>query len=219
MKKSLFILIISLFLGSLQMNAQISIGVKAGYTNAWANYGDVVLPEDAEIDIHSVNISVLGYWKVNSLLQIGIEPGLARRGAACFPGSIGWGSVPIFVADTEVYLNYAELPLMSSWHLGLGNTNCEIYGKLGYGAAYLTSAFTKTIDGNTPPVFADLSLEDAPLNRWDHGIYSGLGFAYNLNKNKIFVNANYYYGFVDSEQFNVTKNRSIDLSLGYTYSF
>ncbi len=217
MQKLRLILMLCCFVAANQMNAQITIGVKGGFTNAWANYGDVVLPEDAQTDINGFNISALGYLKINNFLQIGVEPGYIRRGAACFPGGLGWGTIPIFVADTKVYLNYAELPILSSWHLNLGESRFEAFGKIGYGVSFLTSAFSDLVSPTAPTIRTDFTLSDVPLNRWDHGIYLGLGFAYELEKSKIFINANYYTGFRDSEQLNVTKNRSIDLSIGYIY--
>lgn len=219
MKKLNLILIFGLFLVAFQANAQLSFGVKGGYTNAWANYGDVVLPEDAQIDIKGFNVSLLGYWKVNNWLQLGTEPGFVRRGAACFPGSLGWGTIPLFEADTKVYLNYAELPLMTNFHLDLGQTNCTVFAKAGYGVSFLASAFTEVISNTSgTTTHNDLNLTEAPLNRLDHGIYSGLGFGYHFNQHQIFITANYYTGFMDSEQFNFTKNRSLDLSLGYAFS-
>jgi hypothetical protein len=221
MQKLRLILMVCCFAATTQMNAQITIGVKGGFTNAWANYGDIVLPEDAQIDVNGFNVSVIGYWKIKDFLQIGTEPGYIRRGAACLPGGLGWGSTPLFVADTKVYLNYTELPIISLWHLNLGDSNFEVFGKVGYGVSFLTSAFSDRIsmtDPTEPKVRTYLELKQVPLNRFDHGIYSGLGFGYTFNQNKIFMNANFYTGLKDFEFFNITKSRSIDLSLGYAYT-
>ena len=57
--------------------------------------------------------------------------------------------------------------------------------------------------------------ENSILNRWDHGVYSGMGIAYNLGRHRLFVETNYYIGLRDAERFNASQNRHVNLNFGY----
>ena len=212
------LLVIFSIIISAQASAQFSIGIKGGFTKAWEDYGDVDLPEDAEIDVSGFNISGLAYYRLNNYLQVGIEPGYIQRGAACVPGWNG-GFDPIFEGDTKLFLNYAELPLMVSGNVSFFQKKFEIFGKAGYGLTFLTTAYSEEIDlgSDEPAIRTKLTLDDdsSNLNRWDHGFYGGLGIAYNLGRNQFFVESDYFMGLKDAERSNTSKNRSIDFSIGY----
>lgn len=215
--KNLCSLLIMLCFTSITLTAQLTIGVKTGYTNAWEDYGpDVDLPEDAEIDVDGYNASLLLHYKINKHLQIGVEPGFAQRGAACVPG---W--MPIFEGDTKFFFNYAETPLFVTGNLPLLNDKLNIFGRLGYGASFLVSAYREeTVLGEDEPFLRekmDLG-ENSILNRWDHGAYGNFGIGYNLGKHQIFVEASYYHGMTDAERFNYSRNRSLSFNLGYQFS-
>lgn len=203
-------LLIIISLGELK--AQLSIGLKAGYTNAWESYGpDVPLPENAETDVSGINISAMAYYKLGKFLSIGIEPGYVERGAACFPG---FGI--IFNGDTKFFLDYVEAPLMISANLPLFNKKIELYGKLGYGASMMVKAEREVTPLNDEPV-TTTPIQLGPesiLNRWDHGAYGGVGIGYNFGKTQVFVESNFYYGMRDAERSNVSKNRSVNVNLG-----
>lgn len=219
MKTLKIFLLFALCLTLQQLSAQFSVGIKGGYVNAWEYYGDVELPEDAQIDVNGYNISALAYLRLNNNLKVGMEPGFVQRGAACVPG---W--MPIFEGDTEFELNYIEAPVFISGNLQLFKSRFEVFGKLGYGASYLTSAYreelTSGIGGSDSPVIRtkmDLG-EDSILNRLDHGAYGNFGFAYNLGIHQIFIESGYYHSFTDAERFNTSKNRSVNLNIGYMIS-
>ncbi len=215
--KNLFVLICLLI--ATQVSAQFTVGIKGGYTNAWEQYGDVDLPDDAEIDISGFNISSQVYYKLNNHLQLGIEPGVVKRGAACRPG---WniGPDPFFNADTKILLNYVEAPIMVLGNLGFFQNKLELFGKIGYGAAYLSSGVLEQLQQGTgfdDPVLKtplDLS-KSSNMNRWDHGAYAGMGLGYNLGRHQVFIESDFYMGMKDAERFNTSKNRSVDFSIGY----
>ncbi len=215
--QNLFVLICLLI--TAQVSAQFSVGVKGGYTKAWEEYGDVGLPDDAEIDVSGFNISSLAYYKINNHLQVGIEPGFVQRGAACIPG---WnvGPDPIFNADTKILLNYVEAPIMVAGNLGFFQNKLELFGKIGYGATYLSSGYSEQIQQLTgvddPVLRAPLDLSDSSnMNRWDHGAYAGMGLGYNLGRHQVFIESDFYMAMKDAERFNTSKNRSVDFSIGY----
>ncbi len=195
-----------------QINAQISIGLKGGFVRAWEEYGDVGLPDDAPIQVNGFQVSALAYAKIHKNIEIGFEPGFIQRGAACEPGFV------IFNQDTKLLLNYAEVPLMVKGKFNLFNDKLEVFGKLGYGVSMILKASREVIDlsGIDPPVKTDLDIKNNEnMERWDHGIYSGLGVAYNLGKNQIFFETSFYHGLKDVDKWNTSMNRSLQFNLGY----
>lgn len=208
------VLFIIFCLGTTPLMAQISIGVKGGHTTAWPDYGDIQLPENADTKVKGYNVSLLGYYKVNRFLQLGIEPGFVNRGAACEPG---WQ--PIFVGDSKLLLDYIEAPVFVSGHLPLLNDKLEIFGKVGYGWSMITSAMREQInfaDGTKQTTKLDPDDPDSSsLNRFDHGLYGSFGIGYNLGTHQLFVESAYYHGLRDVDLFNASKNRSLNLNVGY----
>ena len=94
----------------------------------------------------------------------------------------------------------------------------EVFGKLGYGATMVASAYREVRDltGEDPTVKSKLNLKNnESLNRFDHGLYTGFGFAWNFGRNQLFVETDYYFGMKDVDNFNTSKNRSVHFGLGY----
>ena len=201
------------FFFSANLEAQISIGVKGGYSNAWEDYGDVELPEDAQIDVKGYYVSILSYLKINKHLQVGIEPGFVQRGAACIPG------FNPFIGDTEFRLNYIELPLMVRGNFSFAKERLEVFGKVGYGGSMVakgTEVLT-IIGSDEPPEETEIDFQNqfSSLNKYDHGLYGGFGFGFNFGKNQLFVEGNYYHGMRDFDNNNTSKNRSLQIGIGF----
>lgn len=199
-----------------QAFAQFSVGIRGSYVKAWEEYGNVGLPDDAQIHVHGFQVSALAYYSLNKYLQVGIEPGFVRRGAACEPGFI------IFNNDTKLLLNYVELPIMLKGRLPLLNNKLEIFGKVGYGVSRLTSAHRELMMLGTtePPIKIKLDVNNnESLNNFDHGLYGGLGVGFNMGKNQLFLEANFYHGMKDVDTWNTSKNRSMQLGAGYMIGF
>lgn len=215
MKKMNFVFLLLCSLITFQTQAQITIGVKGGYTKAWENYGDArdLLPEDAEIDIDGFNVSLIAQYQIGKRFNIGIEPGLTRRGAACFPG---WnlGINPIF-QDNEWHLSYVELPVIASYSLPLIPNSLDIVGKLGGGVAYLVKGVAVWESDSAEPWINPIT--DA-VNRWDYGVHTGFGLKKHLGKHQIILDADMYLAFKDVDENVTSKNRSVDISLGYLYT-
>ncbi|MEL6865683.1 MAG: outer membrane beta-barrel protein [Bacteroidota bacterium] len=192
--------------------AQLTFGVEGGYTRAWEDYGDIDLPNNAEIHIHSFNVSALAYYRIHRYISIGVEPGFIRRGAACEPG---WQ--PIFDGDTKLLLNYVEMPLMCSANIPLFKSPFELMARTGYGASYLASAERQTMnfsDGSITPIDVPLGA-GSDFRRWDHGWYNSLGLAYSFGPHLIYLNSDFYFGLTDADRFNQSRNRNLNLNLGY----
>ena len=205
------------FLFSYQVEAQISIGIKGGYSNAWEYYGDVDLPDDAQIDVDGYYFSLLSYLKLNKHLDIGVEPSFVQRGAACIPG------FDPFLGDTEFQLNYIEIPLMLRGNICFLNDKLEAFGKIGYGASMVQKGIGQTtfIGSEDPPIITEIDFSNplSSLNRFDHGLYGGLGLGVNLGNNQLFLEGNYYNAFRDFDSNNTSKNRSLQLGIGFVRTF
>ena len=199
------------------VQAQVSVGVKGGFTRAWQDYGDVQLPEDAETDIAGYNVSLLANYRISKFLSVGVAPGLVQRGAACVPG---WQ--PIFEGDTKFFLQYAELPVMINADIPLISEKLTLTGSLGYGASAMVSAYREAeifILPVEPPTRTPMEIGgDSFLNRWDHGAYANLALGYQINRHRIFLESGYYMGMVDADRFNTSKNRSLNFNVGYMIS-
>lgn len=212
MKTALWISLLLLFCTLTPARAQFYLGIKGGISKAWEHYGDIGLPDDARIHIRGGNLSALAYYRVGRYLQIGIEPGFVRRGAACIPG------FEVFDQDTKLLLNYVELPLMLTSRLPLLPGKVDLVGKAGYGMSYLTSAYLEVIDlnGIQPTTRNKMDL-DAPdgLKRYDRGFYGSLGFAYLLGGSQLQLEGTYYRGQPNVDRFSVSENRGLSLALAY----
>lgn len=202
----------------LHTNAQLRIGIQGGLSNAWEEYGDVGLPDDAEIDIRGFNISGMVYYEVNTYLSLGVEPGYSKRGAACIPG---WNNerIPFFNGDTKLFLHYIEMPLMVEGRFPLWKDKLDVFGKLGYGASFLGSAFEETVDLSSDPEETfrsriDLANSES-LRRIDHGLYSAAGFRLHFSKQSLFVSVNHYRGLRDADPENKSLNRDLGLRVGW----
>lgn len=207
------VLITLLFCFSIPMYAQFAIGINGGYTNAKEDYGDVILPENAETTVNRFNIHATTYYIIDTYFSVGVEPGYTGRGAACVPGFF----IPVF--DTKYLLNYAELPILFKGSLPLFKNKIALFGKVGIGTSFLVAAYEEQEDlfGDLPTARMKMPLDNnGVLNRWDYGIYNGAGLSYNLSKSQIYFAFDYYYGLADAEKYNTSKNRSFNFNLGYS---
>lgn len=199
--------------------AQFRIGGHAGYTRAWQNYGDVVLPDDAIIHIHSFNASVVIDYQLTEHFSLGVEPGFVRRGAACVPGWNDRG--PIFRGDSRFSLDYVELPVLLQRHFGLLKGRLELIPSLGYSTAVMVNATEEIINLDTKDVIGSGTLtvgRDGSLNRFDHGPKGGMRVGWNFGKYQLYAKTSFYMALRNAEQFNSSKNRAVNLSLGYIFT-
>ena len=214
--KTLLILPVVLFITN-QSVAQFSIGIKSGISNAWEYYGDVDLPEGAEIDVNGYYFSVLGYYDLSKNLSIGIEPGFVQRGAACVPG---WSP---FIGDTEFNLNYIETPVFLRGNIGFLKDRISVFGKVGFGGSYLQhgveieeSQFPEIPDNET---VIDFEGKFKTLSRYDYGAYGGAGIAVHFGATQLFIEGNYYHALKNFDSENISQNRSLQLGLGVSRNF
>jgi len=214
----LSIIIIILFF-SLNSKAQITIGLKGGYTNTWPGFGDVELPENAVTDISSFNLSILVEKEIGKGLAFNFGPGYIKRGAACFPG---WQ--PVFEGDSKVYLDYIEFPFSIVKNLYLDKLKLNVVPGIGFGVSYLYSAAShQELIGQTDLLISvsDISIGEESsdsFNRYDSGFYYSLRLEKGLfSHHSIFIESVYYRGIKDYDKVNVSKNRNLNINFGFAY--
>lgn len=214
------ILTLTLFV-SLSSSAQLSIGASSGYTRAWQNYGDITLPDDAVTHIHGFNAELQVYYKFGRFLSVGIEPAFTRRGAACVPG---WNlpPEPLFDGDSRFLLDYVEAPVMIQGNFDFFNERLFVQPALGYGWSVMARATEEVVNLNTGDVEITREMPigfNTNMNRWDHGFHGALKVGWKINRHSIFAQSSYYFGLRSAEIWNVSKNRALNLNLGYSFSF
>lgn len=205
-------------LAFIQLNAQHSIGIKGGYTDAWPAYGDLLLPDNAETHVSGFNISVQYLKNLGNNFSLDIAPGFIRRGAACLPG---WE--PVFNGDSKNKLHYLELPIALRKTVPVFNDKTNLFISGGYGLSRLMKATIQFPADASGENFEENNIEignnpDARYKRYDHGAYFNLGFSYNiLEHHTLFIESAYYHGMTDYDKFNVGKNRNLNFNLGYSF--
>ena len=213
--KNLLVIIICCL--AMQLNGQVTLGIRSGYTMAWkAN----VTWDDNDAYIHKggFQASILSYVDIGKCLSLGMEPGYVRRVSSLQFESL----IDTSVQNPKVLLNYIELPVMISAKYPLWSDRWEINVKMGYGLAFMASAYwefpSKT--GNDPAVKEKVIRHDVVwLNNFDHGLYGGVGIAYKIGNSRFFLETDYYMGFSDVIIFNSSKNRSVHIGSGYKITF
>jgi len=212
MKIKNLLLLVALFGMSLNAFAQTYVGFKGGYTNAWEDYGEFTPPEDADISIDGFHAALTIEKNIGKYFSLAVEPGIIKRGAACVPG---WQ--PIFLGDTKLHLQYAELPIYAGVKLPLLKQKLHLSLQAGYSASYLYRGVEEVIEFNSeePPTKTVLVLkDDNRLNRWDHGASIKTGIQYNMGIYQINLSGSYYMGSVNADVWNDSLNRNINYSLG-----
>ncbi|WNJ20202.1 hypothetical protein [Pontibacter sp. G13] len=196
--------------------AQLKLGIQGGYTQAWEYYGDVDLPDDAVIHINRYHVTGTVYWQISDRFSVGIEPGYVQRGAACVPG---W--MPIFDGDTKFFFHFASAPVMTNFTFPIFKDRLNLNLKAGYGASFLVGAYREVIDFNSdePPVRTTMPVQNSGfLRAWDHGAYGGASLEIPMGRVSLVSGVDYYHGMVDTDRFNTSKNRNVNIYGGLTFT-
>ncbi|MEO1262737.1 MAG: outer membrane beta-barrel protein [Bacteroidota bacterium] len=224
--KTPFILSLAFLMFYLPANSQISFGIKGSYTRAWFS-------PDKEAKMGGLGTTVTLYKRLNKYLEIGTEPGLVQRGASQSYGAFGettmylccFSPSPIFpqILDplTSLRTSYIQAPLLIRTRFSLGNGPLSAFAKLGGGPSFLAAGHyeTNSMDDfsfEITPVIRpfDFSQNDN-INRWDWGLYGGVGLALRLGAGHINFETELYRGLSKLLENDDDKNRSRSFSLGY----
>ena len=231
MKKSL-LLLLAILACYLPANAQISFGIKGGINQAWHSGSNADAPK-----MQGFSTSLAIYKRLGRFLEIGIEPGFVQRGTTerygegyTMPYAIccfGDCDLPFYEEMDNPYrglkASYIQAPVMIRANLPLANNKLALFGKTGCGLSYLSSGYYGTMVYDETifvhrPETEELRFSEEDgigTNRWDWGIYNGIGIGYRLGFGMLSVEAEYYHGFRAVNENDAFKNRGINYSFGY----
>ncbi|MEL6969346.1 MAG: outer membrane beta-barrel protein [Bacteroidota bacterium] len=209
------------FACTLALSAQLSLGLQTQVGESWQYYGDEVAINGFDQRISHYAISAQLLYQLSPNVSIGIAPGYARRGAACFPG---FTASPDPVQDATIYANYLQFPVLVQWEQPLGG-HWSTFAEIGAGFSYLLNGHWDLVLANTielPPApetqTRDIDFgQDNFINRYDFALQANLGLAYRLGLGQLRLGAGYYHGFLDVNDNNTSENRAWSVQLGYRY--
>jgi len=196
----------------LTLQAQYIVGFKSGVTRAWEENGNVERPGNASPYVNGFQLSTLAYYKITPTIWLGIEPGYVQRGAARRPGFL------VFDRSTYLRTNYVELPLFLAAHFPLFSEKVFLRPKLGIGTSIVVSAFEDIFSSTTGRKIRRTRLYfdgRDPIRRWDSGLYGGLTLSADLGHHQIIVESSYYHGIPDVDFIVTSRNRSLQIKLGF----
>ncbi len=199
--------------------AQFSFGIKGSLTNAWQEYGDDFGGNGANLKVNGVSSSVMIYYRLSNLISVGVEPGLAKRGATCEPGF--FIENPYLTGDATLHANYIQIPLLARISKGLVNNLLEVSVKVGSSASWLASGYRELdLEWEPGPNVQDINFEEETnLKRWETGINAGAGLGVRIGPGKVLMEYEYYHGMIDMNRQITSKNRTTNYSVGYWVDF
>jgi len=211
-------IVLLLTLGSFSAISQSQLGIYVGYTDAFQQYADgVEIPDNADTSIDGLNVGFVITKDLKKNYQLESRLGYIRRGAACEPGFFEnpGGDLGAFLGDTDLLIDYAELPIKVNGGFSLFNEKLKLSGGIGYGISYAFNAKRVINTQSFSPAETSVEIGDGGrLKRIDHGFYYGTKLELNLNSIRLFGMAELYGSMRDAEAFNVSKNRSASFSIG-----
>jgi Outer membrane protein beta-barrel domain len=221
-----------LILISMQINAQITLGVNTGITLSTVDFNF------SRFGVHSLggarstysgylsdmvikNQKVEGYcWYLtaekimNEKISLQLEVQYEQRGFHEF-SNFNFQSTPVNY-DLTVVTSYLALPIILKYNL-LKKDNWGTYVNGGLSFAYaLTSNQTYYDKGDMRTYNYDFT--NSNFNRVDLSVIGGLGMNYLIGKNRLDISCRYSYGLTNTELSDVlilSQNRVILFSLGY----
>ncbi len=220
MKTKFIALLFALSLFPLYSNAQLDLGIRTGYGQSWQNYGDDFPVDGSTLKIDGFEVALTAYKPLSRHLSVGIEPGFARRGAACEPGFV-WNNIFV-VQDATLNANYLQAPVLVQGHFELWQGKLSLLPKLGGGVSYMVSGYRDVvfIDAERPqerqPI--DFSQQNLDVSRWDIGLHGGLGIGLPVGPGQLLIEGRYYHGIGDVSNQLTSENRSWTAGIGYTIS-
>ncbi|HFA47405.1 MAG TPA: hypothetical protein ENJ95_00150 [Bacteroidetes bacterium] len=227
MKTRSFLLPLLFLFFSAAANAQFSFGIKGGYAKVWQS-NTTTSADNSKFD--GMVATVLLYRRVNKYLEIGIEPGYARRGNArhfnnnlIILGYIDFIDLEAMITPTDLPLvtQHIEVPLMIKSNIPLVNSKFIFLAKAGVGASWLASGYYESneydyITGQNISKITSLDFSNERIyKRWDWGIYAGTGIGYKLGFGMLAFEMETYLGQTSAVNFKKAKNRSINYSFSY----
>lgn len=227
MKIQRLLFILGFLFFSLNINAQWSFGLKAGINKTAYSNGTSFYLNNGKTQLKNMSTSAMLYFNASKHFSFGIEPGMVQRGAddpfeyECFI-FCGTGS-PITTFpynNSTVYMDYIQLPFFTKYKFHILNNKLELSAKGGYGISYATSGYQQSeqLVRTEKTDIQNIDFKNDGFNRWDSGIYGGLGMGLHFPFGTVILESELYYGLNSITDYALT-NQSIGYSLGYRLDF
>ena len=217
MKTQTFFCLFFAFFISINAHAQFSFGIKGSYHNAWQEYGDDFGGNGTDLKIKGFSTSLMAYYSMGKYVEIGIEPGYIRRGAACEPGF--FLNNPYLTGDATLYANYLTTPFLIKAKKSLFKGCMEIFVKGGGSPSYLVDGY-RQLDLEWGPdedtQIQDINFDEEPnLRRWNWGLNGGAGIGIRLGLGALQLSYELYHSLMDMNEELTSKNRNAGWAMGY----
>lgn len=211
----------------LNLNAQFSIGVKAGVASSNMNINGIIgdyLPSTS--NFHGFTSGIFVEIPIGKGFYFNPEINYTQKGSVFNPQTtigIGNTDIPIGLKITN-QVNYFEAPMMVKYKLGAGRIN--FYGEGGLNLAYAKSATLKEqaivlFDFNIAQ--QNIDLNNQFINRFDAGAAIGAGGEYVFSSGtKIGLGIRYNQSFRDYVDFDAAadvKNRGWSTQIHLAQAF
>ena len=236
MKAPFHFLLFFFCLLSFSVAGQWSFGIKGSYSRSNQDIPFEYLATDYQYTkssnkVEGYGLAVSLYYHLNKYWQIGVEPGVVKRGS----GVYSYGAYMLFdcgdfegfsfeecsptpINETRVYAQYAQVPLLMKFNVALFKNRLSIFLKGGGSVSWLSSAQNQTTNVylDQPSVFQSVNLkEEGVLNRWDLGVQMGSGINIKAGPGSVLLETTIYQGFKDFYNYRKSWTRSFEYSLGY----
>ncbi|MBK9254877.1 MAG: PorT family protein [Saprospiraceae bacterium] len=213
---------------TLNINAQVTIGVKAGVNVADTEISGFIPSVTPEAHTNTgYTFGIVAEIPIEGSFSFRPELNLVQKGFSIRESmSTEIIGIPIPLGGrVNTRLNYIEMPLLLKYRYG--NEKAGLYAIAGPGLGYATSGHiqpfaTVIVDIRLPRVELDLSSDT--YNRLEFTGHAGIGGELTVgNSGKIFSDVRYSYGFnnvlndpIVNTKF---KNQGLNISVGYAYKF
>lgn len=199
------------------LSAQVSLGVRAFYNNAWQQYDESLLILRENVYIHNAGAAATVEYAIDPHFSLVVEPGFVQRGAACLPGF----GLPVGGSEVTFVGSYVEMPVLAQAHLYALQNKLQFFVQAGAGYSYLMKAHRKFdfVNPEAPSQRERINFDQEPnINRLDFGYYGGGGIGIKAGPGYLTATCRYYHGMPDVDDFQVSKNRAMSYGVGYKIS-
>ena len=209
---------ILLLISLLQVDAQVSIGLKGGVNySVFTDKNHIgLISEIKEFDSdqfeieRGITFSSIVQINFNKYFAIVIEPGMTRRNGIFVPDL--WPEIDFIGPLDEANRIYLEVPFKFKMSVPLFKSKFGVYSTVGISPEkFLYIKFKNPSNGFPPLAGSDSIFEDWAVNR-----VLGIGFDVNFGLHRLFVESDFSVK-MKNNNFNDNRLKDVALGIGYLY--
>lgn len=222
---------------AISVQAQWAFGIKGSFVRSSQNIVPALTHlgyNDYSQTINGYGTSFSFYYHVVKYLQIGIEPGLVRRGNRTADYSVINGDpfdcwnfennnlnpecIVERYGDTQLFASYVQAPILLKGILPICKDRLSIFAKIGGGFSWLFYAQQEHNFQLFGPYFQSRTIdleEEIYIKRWDRAWQIGGGLDLKMGPGQFSLETLLYQGAKDFYEYTKSRTRSFSYSLGY----